>query len=805
MVKQAVISCVIALLLIECPNPVDIFIQEDVARRTNATLAALTISPGTLSPLFDSDTFSYAATVDNTVTSITVTPTKAQSGAKIEVRVNDGARAEVPSGSMSEALNLNVGDNTVEIHVTAEVEMVLRTYTIIVHRMSKNAFLSGLTISEGALSPDFDSNTANYTVRVPNATASVSVIPTAAHAKATIRVQVNGGKWQTGGSGIASQSLSLEYRDNPILIEVTAEEGESNMYCVTVHRIGNDASLLALSVSMGELNPPFNSGTTNYSLTVPVSGLTLTPTTSDSLSIIQVRVGSGSWESVSSGFPSTAINLSIGANTVDVWVTAEDGSTTMTYTIAVYRQHDNAELSDLTLSSGTLDPAFSTGTTSYSTIVSKDTSSVAVTPTKADPLASIEVQVNGAGWQAVSSGDASDMLVLNPGLNTIEIRLTAQNQTTKSYMIKIIRGYDGLLDKDFLSTGSGANDGVLSLAVQSDGKIIIGGRFTSYQATSRGYVSRLLSDGILDTAFLTAGSGANGSVYTTTLQTDQKILIGGYFTSYNGISMNHVARLDTDGSLDSSFLVTGSGANNSVYCFAVQTDGKILIGGSFTSYNGTPAGRVARLDTDGNLDSSFLATGSGANDSVYCISVQTDGKILIGGYFTSFAGIARNTIARLNMDGSLDTSFPASGIGANGYLYSMAVQTDGRILIGGGLTEYNGTAQGYLARLETDGSLDSGFVANPGADNPVLSISVQPDGRILIGGNFTAYNGTPQGYISRLNIDGSLDTSFLPIGTGFNNFVDTITLQADGKILIGGWFTRYNGIDRAFVIRIWGD
>ena len=137
--------------------------------------------------------------------------------------------------------------------------------------------------------------------------------------------------------------------------------------------------------------------------------------------------------------------------------------------------------------------------------------------------------------------------------------------------------------------------------------------------------------GTLDAGFLATGAGADGWVSSVAVQSDGKILIGGDFTTYNGTSRGHVARLNSDGSLDTGFLATGGGANNYVLSVAVQSDGKVLIGGWFTTYNGTARGHVARLNSDGSLDTGFLATGVGTNSTVRAVAVQSDGKVLIVG------------------------------------------------------------------------------------------------------------------------------------------------------------------------------
>ncbi len=218
------------------------------------------------------------------------------------------------------------------------------------------------------------------------------------------------------------------------------------------------------------------------------------------------------------------------------------------------------------------------------------------------------------------------------------------------------------------------------------------------------------------------------------------------FTSFPKIDV-----FASDGSLDTSFN-PGSVANSGVLSIASQPDGKILIGGWLTQYNGTTRNDIARLNSDGSLDTSFNP-GSGVHGSISSIALQPDGKILIGGEFTQYNGTTRNNIARLNPDGSLDTSFNPGG-GANGEVYSIALQPDGKILIGGWFFEYNGTSRNNIARLNPDGSLDTSFNPGSGTNISINSIALQPDGKILIGGGFTQYNGTPRNGIARLNSSG---------------------------------------------------
>jgi uncharacterized delta-60 repeat protein len=296
-------------------------------------------------------------------------------------------------------------------------------------------------------------------------------------------------------------------------------------------------------------------------------------------------------------------------------------------------------------------------------------------------------------------------------------------------------------------------------------------------------------------------SGASGTVSTIALQPDGKVIIGGNFTSYNGTARNRIARLNADGSLDATF-DPGSGANTSVGTMALQPDGKVIIGGSFTSYNGTSRTRMARLNADGSLDAT-LNPGTGTSSSVWTMALQPDGKVIIGGGFMTYNGTARPRIARVNADGSLDATFNP-GSGSNNYLYTIALQPDGKVIIGGGLTMYNGTSITRTARVNADGSLDATFNPGTGASSTVFTTALQPDGKVIIGGQFNTYNGTARNSIARLNADGSLDATFNP-GTGAFGAVNTMALQPDGKVIIGGSFTTYNGTARNRVARILGD
>ena len=238
----------------------------------------------------------------------------------------------------------------------------------------------------------------------------------------------------------------------------------------------------------------------------------------------------------------------------------------------------------------------------------------------------------------------------------------------------------------------------------------------------------------------------------------------------------------------------GSSSSTFVYAVAPQPDGKVLVGGTFLSVAGQTRYFLGRLDTDGTADLSFNPVYTSISSDVRCISVQMDGKILLGGYFTQICGQPRNHIARLNGDGNLDTPFNAS---ADSHINSIVLQPDGKILVAGTFTNLDNQTHPYLGRLQADGTLDASF--NPSFDGGVSAVALQPNGAIVVGGGFSNVNGQPASGICRLNTDGTLDTNFIATA---NSYVWTVAVQSDGKIVAGGAFTNLDGQVAAMLGRL---
>jgi uncharacterized delta-60 repeat protein len=310
--------------------------------------------------------------------------------------------------------------------------------------------------------------------------------------------------------------------------------------------------------------------------------------------------------------------------------------------------------------------------------------------------------------------------------------------------------------------------------------------------SSSGYVCRFNADGSPDPAFKFA---INNVVTALAVQEDLKILIGGYFTSFNGQPCASLGRAYPDGAPDTSFSPSTDGQ---VYCLALQADGRIVIGGAFRSVNGQAHTNLARLNSNGSVDGSFNV---GASGGVYCLALQADNAILAGGTFGSLGGRPRNGLARLLPEGSLDPAFDPGG----GTVYALAVQADGRIVVGGFFSILAGQMRAGIGRINADGTVDTTF--NPGAGATILggfnTLVVQADGRILVGGNFTCSFPTlgslPVDFLGRLKGDGTFDLNFKP---GVGDDVQCLALQPDGKALVGGSFTRLGGQTRNYLGRL---
>lgn len=384
----------------------------------------------------------------------------------------------------------------------------------------------------------------------------------------------------------------------------------------------------------------------------------------------------------------------------------------------------------------------------------------------------------GAG----ANGSVSVVVLQPDGKVLIGGTFTAVNGLQRTNVARL--NADGSVDPSFNPNGPLPYLAVSSLALQPDGKVLIAGQSFHHTVCDENgcydyYISvvlRLHTDGSLDISFNPAAGGSGddyGLSSSLALQSDGKVLVAGYFRDFNSMNRQGLVRLGTNGVLDTSF-DTGAGFANfagGIWSVSAQQDGKILIGGNFTYYFGTTnLSGLARLNADGSPDNGFNAHfgvrhyGNCGGDVCYSVAfptavkVQPDGKVLVG--FQSeyyhcdpFEGgcLVSYTygVTRLNANGSSDPSFVFTNVVNNvarlGYVKSLAVQPDGKIVVGS--SAFNTVR---IARLNANGSWDNSLSPSPGPDGGVNSVALQPDGKILIGGTFTTVNGELRPRVARL-------------------------------------------------------
>jgi uncharacterized delta-60 repeat protein len=298
-------------------------------------------------------------------------------------------------------------------------------------------------------------------------------------------------------------------------------------------------------------------------------------------------------------------------------------------------------------------------------------------------------------------------------------------------------------------------------------------------------------------------------VFDVELQADGKIMVGGLFSSYSGVSFEKIVRLNVNGSIDNTFSA-GTGFDGVVYVIKVQSNGKILVGGGYSQYNGNSHLNLIRLNSDGSVDNTFnLGTGFNSGGTVYDIILQNDGKKIILGDFTSVDGNSHIRIVRLNDDGSIDNTFN-SGTGFNGTVYSGLLDED-KILAVGAFFEYSGQTNRQIVKLNSNGSIDNTFNSGNGFSRfSGLSFSttiIQYSDKYFVIGDFDNYNGGTANGLIQLNQDGSINASF-NYGTGLvfsAGTFNTGTILSNGVHVVFGQFSEYKGSvvnDIAFINQV---
>jgi uncharacterized delta-60 repeat protein len=296
-------------------------------------------------------------------------------------------------------------------------------------------------------------------------------------------------------------------------------------------------------------------------------------------------------------------------------------------------------------------------------------------------------------------------------------------------------------------------------------------------------------------------TGGSPIVHAALPQPDGRVLIGGWFNGVNGALRNNLARLNADGSVDPGFQ-PGLGADGTVLRLALQADGRVILVGDFRTVNARPRPLIARLNSDGSVDDSFHCRLAGdVNLRLSAVAVSSNGKVWIGGRFTHVNGVARVNLARLNADGSLDAGFDPQSIipGASQWVEALHRQPDGKLLVAGSWTG----SPLSLIRLDAEGMWDAGFAGVSAGD--IRDLACNSAGMIAMAGGFASVNGVRRREVARLNSDGTLDSGFDPGDGPDYNFLRAVAIQPDGKVIIGGNFHAVNGVAREGLARLNAD
>ena len=399
---------------------------------------------------------------------------------------------------------------------------------------------------------------------------------------------------------------------------------------------------------------------------------------------------------------------------------------------------------------------------------------------------------------AASSGTIYGLALQIDGKVLVVGSFTKFNGITVNRIARILPNGD--LDSSFV-TGTGTTSTIDDVAIAPDGKIVLSGSFSSFNGnTNYSKLVQLHSDGSIDTTF-SIGAGFDDAIEAIAVQTDGKILVGGSFLNYNGMPQNRIVRLNANGTADTSFL-SGSGFNNGAVHAIHSTSSGILVGGSFSgTYKSTAVNRLVLLNSNGTVNTNFDIGAGPSSATVYSLCESTD-SFFVGGSFSVFDDLKQGKLAKISTVGELDSGYLTAGVGFDKAVDKIVPLADGSYIAFGSFTQFNGKQVNRMAKLTANGELDTTFNSNQsGFDNTVKEVVVLPDGKLLVAGNFTKYNGVPIKRMVRLNPDGTLDTSFT-IGTGFNYMVYALALQPDGKIIVAGSFTSYNGLSVKKVIRL---
>ncbi|WP_341840033.1 IPT/TIG domain-containing protein [Chitinophaga caseinilytica] len=461
-----------------------------------------------------------------------------------------------------------------------------------------------------------------------------------------------------------------------------------------------------------------------------------------------------------------------------------------------------------------------------------------------------EVLVRGTGFlknkdklEVLFNGEKAEILETTD--SAVRVRIPAMASTgainvkvgDEFYFGPFFQVFGGLVVDTTFATKGGASALITAIFPGNDNKYIIAGRFNNYDNVNKpggvNRMARLLNDGSLDNAWEYGWqTGPQGDVYSGVyLPDEQKFLVAGSFNRYARTqNVFSIARLGFGGMIDSTIIELPSqntaiasslagGVRGVVNNLHLLPDGKMLLVGDFRYYvrpnfnlvatsgvdsmhlDSTFVQHIIKLHPNGELDSSWnydLAQHRGlptVNGRIYKSHLLPDGKVLIAGNFTTYKGQPAPRIARINADGTLDNSFNP-GSGADLLIYDLFVQQDGKIIVAGGFTRFNGTGANRVVRLTADGAVDPTFSVGAGPDGTKIDqIGVLPNGVIILTGTFRKFNNLQRNNFIVLNADGSIHPTYNAIGglryataSDDGTVMDIMNVKGENSVILVGNF-----------------
>lgn len=372
----------------------------------------------------------------------------------------------------------------------------------------------------------------------------------------------------------------------------------------------------------------------------------------------------------------------------------------------------------------------------------------------------------------------NDVLIIGNNRYRInDIKIDLINGKTSLTLFKDIYSWDGYSypHSDYFNNRKFNNGFYFTDFVDEGTSSLLYGNFTNYDGTTVGRIIKLNDKGEIDYSF-ESGSGFDAVIYggeSFNKQSDGKYIATGSFSSYSGISSNRIARINSDGTYDTSFNVgTGfAGSYNLTFGNSTDSNGSIIVGGAFNTYQGNSSPNIVKILNDGSYDSSFVV-GSGFNNLVNSVFVRTDDKVYVTGYFTSYDGTSQSRISLLDSGGTIDTSFNNGGftVSSNSPIYILG-NNDNSIYCFGYFTQYSGISANRIVKLTSTGEIDTTFKYGTGFnDNIAIGFKLFGEKLCLYSDTITSYNGysTINGIV--LNEDG---LPFITFNTTYTNFYTT--------------------------------